>query len=163
MIFDSSREIEVEEMNYASRLVQEQEGRGAAYFPVINKIDLSEPAKELTAAVSELANQTPAAMVSAKTGKGVDELEQMLVDMALRGKEFSSDGGTTITNSRHYAALVEAKKSLELSLESLDQKQSSEFVVTDLRSALDALGRITGAVTTDEILDVIFAQFCIGK
>jgi len=101
--------------------------------------------------------------ISAKTGEGLSELKDAIVDTILKGKHLSSEGSVTVTNSRHYTALLNAKESVELSLQSLAAKESGEFVVLDLRAALDALGTITGVVTTDDILDSIFTRFCIGK
>jgi len=101
--------------------------------------------------------------ISAKTGLGLDRLQKMLVKCAFSGKEPGNESAATVTNLRHYDALERARESLILSLDSLDEKQSGEFVAVDLRNALDRLGEITGEVTSEEILNTIFSKFCIGK
>jgi tRNA modification GTPase len=73
------------------------------------------------------------------------------------------ESSVIVTNSRHYAALLEAKSSLEKSMETLKANQSGEFITVDLRAALDFLGEIGGVKTTDDILNRVFSSFCIGK
>jgi tRNA modification GTPase len=68
-----------------------------------------------------------------------------------------------LTNVRHRLALERAAASTREALDATRQCIEPEFVAMDLRGAADALGEITGAITSDEILDVIFSQFCIGK
>jgi tRNA modification GTPase len=71
--------------------------------------------------------------------------------------------GVTVTNVRHRDALRRAKESLGQALESVRCGMAGELVSIDVRAAADALGEITGAITTDEILGRIFSEFCIGK
>jgi len=129
----------------------------------INKIDLKRADEAGLSAAGSLTKGLRTVNISAKTGEGLGELKDAIVDTVLKGKHISSEGCVTITNSRHYATLLNAKESLELSLQSLAAKESGEFIVLDLRAALDALGTITGVVTTDDILDSIFSRFCVGK
>ena len=75
----------------------------------------------------------------------------------------SRTGGAVVTNVRHRHALERAEASIEEALKSLRKRVEPEFVIVDLREAADALGEVTGAITSDEILERIFAQFCIGK
>jgi tRNA modification GTPase len=56
-----------------------------------------------------------------------------------------------------------AEKSIRHAEQSLGESMSQEFLVVDLRIALDALGEITGQTTADDILNRIFSEFCIGK
>jgi len=87
------------------------------------------------------------------------ELEKYVVDKSRKDNRES----ITITNERHYAALLRAKEGLSASLESLKLKESEEFIALDLRRAIDAIGEIIGLVTTEDILNDIFSKFCIGK
>jgi tRNA modification GTPase len=64
---------------------------------------------------------------------------------------------------RHRTALRRAAESLQQGLESSGRGLAAELISVDLRAAADALGEITGAITTDEILERIFSEFCIGK
>lgn len=68
-----------------------------------------------------------------------------------------------VTNLRHADALKRALEGIEQATQSVKQGRAGELVAMDLRIAADALGEITGVITTDEILQRIFAEFCIGK
>ena len=70
---------------------------------------------------------------------------------------------TLLSNSRHYAALQKALKSIGAVQEGLDAEHSGDLLAVDIRQALHHLGEITGEVTTDELLGTIFSNFCIGK
>lgn len=74
-----------------------------------------------------------------------------------------NESSVMVTNVRHRDAISRARKSLNLALESVKSHKSSEFAALDLRSGLNALGEITGEITTDDILNNIFSKFCIGK
>jgi tRNA modification GTPase len=130
---------------------------------VVNKTDL--PSRKATEILTDLGIGTGSAHVevSAKTRSGLETLQKLLVETAFSGGRGGIDSSATVTNIRHYEALARAKRSLRLSLDSLEQGQSSEFVVVDLRNALDCLGEVTGEVTSEEILNNIFSKFCIGK
>jgi tRNA modification GTPase len=69
----------------------------------------------------------------------------------------------TITNVRHRDALKRAEASLAEALDSVRNGAEPEFVAMDLRGAADALGEVTGVITSDDVLHRIFSEFCIGK
>ena len=71
--------------------------------------------------------------------------------------------GIQVTNLRHVDAFDRAVQGVEQARLSVDAGRAGELIAMDLRIAADALGEITGVITTDEILERIFAQFCIGK
>ncbi|HEU5091717.1 MAG TPA: hypothetical protein VFT30_03485, partial [Nitrospira sp.] len=71
--------------------------------------------------------------------------------------------GVVITHVRHRVSLERAGTSLQEALISIERGIEPEFVAVDLRAAADALGEIVGAITSDEVLDRIFSEFCIGK
>ena len=97
--------------------------------------------------------------ISAKHGAGLDELRAALAARA----GVASATGTLVTNARHAAALREAADALSAVSDGLDRGIPSDLLAEDLRAALDALGTITGLITTDEVLGEIFSRFCIGK
>jgi tRNA modification GTPase len=68
-----------------------------------------------------------------------------------------------ISNIRHYEALCRAEQALQRVEEGLQQQLSGELLALDLHDALDALGEITGQVSSQEVLNTIFERFCIGK
>jgi tRNA modification GTPase len=100
--------------------------------------------------------------ISAKTGEGLDALRQAVHDAISRSAgECRSD--TVLTNLRHRLALERAHTSLRTAEQGLSGGLSPEFVAFDLRESLGALGEVTGLAVTEEVLDRIFATFCIGK
>jgi len=68
-----------------------------------------------------------------------------------------------VTNVRHYEALENTRKSLDEVLKSLTKNKTGELLAQDIKTALHHLGTITGEVTTEDLLEVIFSRFCIGK
>jgi tRNA modification GTPase len=163
LMFDCSRDLSAAEEAYVNRLASGIQASRAPCLRVFNKLDLGDLNDKLVSKTQELLPGSPAIAISAKTMAGLDELKSLLARTVLSGKGNSGEGGATITSARHQSALLAGKESLELALDSLAQRQSGEFIVLDLRRALDHLGLITGAVTTDDILNDIFSKFCIGK
>ena len=130
---------------------------------IVNKCDL--PEKLDRSKLSALHGKEPAPLVvgiSAKTGAGLDALRDCIRSMVL-GPDFEPGEGAMVTRLRHLSALNRAKDALGNSARSVAESLSGEFVAMDLRAAIEALGEITGAVSTDDILDRIFREFCIGK
>ena len=68
-----------------------------------------------------------------------------------------------VSNLRHKTALEKSADHLKKAIDSISGSLSGEFISVDLRNAESALGEIIGKVTTDDILNNIFSQFCIGK
>ena len=100
--------------------------------------------------------------ISALTGYGLENLFETFKNFALEKNVYSEDLAV-ISNVRHYEALIQAKNSLINAIESLRQNFSNEFVSVDLRKAVNSLKELTGEITSEEILNSIFAKFCIGK
>lgn len=99
--------------------------------------------------------------ISAKEGKGIDELKSSLAKLATQ--EFNPEEELIITNARHYEALKKAQAPLETLIDGLQNGLSPDMLAEDLREIDYHLSTITGAVTSDEILHTIFARYCIGK
>jgi tRNA modification GTPase len=98
---------------------------------------------------------------SAETGEGIDRL-RLAIASALRAQQSDDDLSTT-TGARCRESLALASESLASAAETLALGGGDELVAVDLRQALDELGKVVGAVVTDDILDRIFRRFCIGK
>jgi tRNA modification GTPase len=162
---DSGDEIEAEGKRRAVQRAEEAEIRlfvfdaghpaeaaGAAAWPgpdtifVANKIDLM-PRVDLPGS---------AIPISALTGEGVDGLLTVLGDRVAQNYRIEAP---VLTRARHRQSLEEAVSALQRSLSA----PLSELRAEDLRLALRSLGRITGAVDVEDLLDVIFRDFCIGK
>ncbi len=103
-----------------------------------------------------------AVRVSARQRTGLEDLRSAVVAL-LESESKVTPGGTLITNPRHHAALLRAAEALQLARESLRVGHPLDVVAVDVQEALDHVGSITGVVTTEDILDRIFAEFCIGK
>jgi tRNA modification GTPase len=100
--------------------------------------------------------------ISAKTGEGLDELRDEIRTLLL-SPEFEARETVLATLLRHQSALQRTLDALTATFVSVEARAAGELIAMDLRAAIDALGEITGAVTTDDILDRIFKEFCIGK
>jgi tRNA modification GTPase len=100
--------------------------------------------------------------ISCKTGEGLDTLRKSLVRNMKQGVVTPREHVWAV-NQRHKTALEQAKVSLEKALTSTTAGLSAEFIALDLRDALDSVGLIIGATHTDDILERIFRDFCIGK
>lgn len=96
--------------------------------------------------------------ISSKSGEGLDGLIDQLALMASRGL---SGDTPPLTRARHRHALEQANAALKNALS--HAKENSEIIAEEVRMALRALGRITGRVDLDELLDVVFRDFCLGK
>ena len=99
--------------------------------------------------------------ISAKTGKGVEELQQKLLEFVNTGE--LRNNNTIVTNTRHYNALLSALEEINKVQEGLNNDLSGDLLAIDIREALHYFGEITGEITNDDLLGNIFANFCIGK
>ncbi len=100
-------------------------------------------------------------LISAKTKEGIDLLLEHLSDLINTGA--LSNQQTVVSNSRHFEALTKALDALNEVQKGMDQNISSDLMAIDIRQSLYHLGEITGAITTEDLLGNIFANFCIGK
>ena len=98
--------------------------------------------------------------LSAKSGT-VEVLKQQLINFAR--EQYDTRNAVTISNTRHYEALVRAQEAIQRVQDGLQMQISGEFLSMDLQDCLSALGEITGQITSQEVLNNIFGKFCIGK
>ena len=98
--------------------------------------------------------------LSAKSGN-VEVLKQQLINFAR--EQYDTRNAVTISNTRHYEALVRAQDAIQRVQDGLQMQISGEFLSMDLQDCLSALGEITGQITSQEVLNNIFGKFCIGK
>jgi tRNA modification GTPase len=126
---------------------------------VLNKSDL--PAMVSVAEASLLWPGAPMAHTSALAPDGTHDLEERIVALALGGSVQPSDA--LVSAARHRDALRRAREHVVAARATLADGLPLDFVSIDLRSALEALGTITGETATADLLDAIFAEFCIGK
>jgi tRNA modification GTPase len=129
-----------------------------SHIIALNKID-----KGIRDGTEQFVSSSDSAFVkvSAKTGEGVDRLQQTIVK-PFEPKDFS-DSGFLVTDARHHDLLRRAAAEIDQSITQLEQKLSEEIVLVGLHNALRYLGEITGETTTEDMLTRIFSTFCIGK
>ena len=108
------------------------------------------------------ANLTPAVDVSCVTSQGVESLKDTIKAMVWSG-EIKAEMLQVMINSRHQDALNRTRTATLRTAEALRNNATLELVALDLRIAVAAVGEIVGKTTTEDLLDSIFGQFCIGK
>ena len=150
---------EADQENNCSNQKSAQLGNPRHEINVVTKQDIGETFKG--EGWKELLEADNTIMISAKTGKGLDELKSMIKDSVT--EDFNPEREMIVTNARHYEALLKAKAPLIRLIEGLESGVSGDFLAQDLREAEHYLGEITGEVSSTDILHTIFARYCIGK
>ena len=131
------------------------DGNGEAEIPktsapvlrVYNKCDISRPASGFDA------------VVSAKTGEGVEELKRLMSEKSVG--ELALDKAYII-EERHYSALKRAVCALECAVGNIDA-YTPDILAIDIKEAWDCLGEITGETANENIINTVFEKFCVGK
>ncbi len=137
-----------------------RQARGRKSLLLMNKIDLG--VRVSREEILRLLPGVPCMEISAKTGQGLQELKGAMFEAMERGGlDMTQD--LVITNLHHRSALREAEDAVARGKESVASGLSFEFVSLDLKESLDALGKITGETASEDLLEEIFARFCIGK
>ena len=126
---------------------------------LLNKSDLGTIINEKN--VSEFDNK-PVITFSAKTGDGLDELENKIRDLFYEGKVKYNDE-LYITNARQKESLINAKNSIEEVIKSVENDMPEDFYSIDLMDAYTYLGKIIGESVEDDLVNEIFSKFCMGK
>ena len=154
MVVDTSLEVEADELEL------ERQIKDSECLVVLNKIDIS--SEDLVKGNESNFQDRQKARVSALKEEGIEELKEIIVSCALTLKKDQTEG-VILSSLRHKDALTRAKKSISLAKDSLHKNLSPEFVALDLKAALDGVGEVIGKTVTDDILNRIFSEFCIGK
>ncbi|HCS75071.1 MAG TPA: tRNA uridine-5-carboxymethylaminomethyl(34) synthesis GTPase MnmE [Clostridiales bacterium] len=95
-------------------------------------------------------------------GTGLDEVEDYIYDMVYSGST-GPKNPAMVTNNRHKEALIRGQKHIEEALKAMDAYMPLDIVTIDVRDAWEALGEITGECLTENLVDKIFMEFCLGK
>lgn len=128
----------------------------------LERHSLARPVSAGEPQAARAATATPILDVSCVTGHGLEALKDAIQSLVWSGRITAEMSQVTI-NSRHQDALRRARESTRLSLDALRADASLEFVALDLHVAVNAVGEIVGQTTTEDLLDSIFRQFCLGK
>ncbi|RAI91480.1 tRNA uridine-5-carboxymethylaminomethyl(34) synthesis GTPase MnmE [Algoriphagus yeomjeoni] len=140
-----------------NRDVNKLENQGVPFLKVANKVD-----KGNEQLISELKEKHPDTIfISAGNKENLEGLKVRILELVNLDK--FRTGNTVVTNVRHYDSLVKTRESLLDILSGLDNEVTNDFVAMDIRRSLHFLGEITGEITTDDLLENIFRNFCIGK
>jgi tRNA modification GTPase len=124
----------------------------------INKIDLQR-AMDL-AELGQVSGNKKLVMVSARHGQGVQDLRNSLRELILDGDR---EPAFVLTNLRHKTALLRGEQALRDTVSALSEMQPTELVAVTLQQARESLEEVVGLIHTDDILELVFSKFCIGK
>jgi tRNA modification GTPase len=157
LILDISQKIGREER----RLIEEMAGKRRLI--VFTKIDLlPENSWKLQKALMDQDNTDGTIYISAHTGEGLNNLREEIVKTVRSGIVTCGDREAMI-NLRHNALLLQAKYAIQNAILSIKEEAPPELIAVDIRTAIDRFGEITGETTTEDLLEKIFKDFCIGK
>lgn len=151
-IFDVNTET-VGELEAAIALIKE---KNKNYLLVGNKTDMIGD----DAAAEKFAGEN-IIFISAKAQHHIHVLKQQLVDKIIKGNLGTEN--TIVTNARHYEALQQVQQSLIAIKQGLNENIPGDLLALDIRRCLHYISEITGDITNETVLDLIFSQFCIGK
>jgi len=125
---------------------------------IINKIDLRQKVQKgrLVKRFGKIIE------ISAKKIKNINQLEDAIVNLVYNGRIPSSES-ILVSNTRHIEAIKKAQKLIAEAVNSLDNKLSLEFIAQGLKDSLLYLDEILGERSSEDLLEKIFSEFCIGK
>lgn len=155
LVLDATTGITVEDLGVID-LIQ-----GKKVLVLINKIDVTQKSMD----ISKLKNflyDSISIEISAKKEIGLESLEKAILDLVLEGKVAASEN-IFISNSRHRHALERARQHLVDAKQGIQDFVPPDIVSIDLKSCWEILGEITGNSVAEDLIDRIFADFCIGK
>ena len=155
LMVDGSRSLDADDLEIFEEI------KGKKKVVIINKNDLP-----LKISLEEVRGQflaDPIVSISALRNEGIDGLKEAIYHSLIHRDIRPSPEHLIVANIRHKTALSQVKENLLNAVKGLEEGTSLEFIAFDIRSALEALGEVVGETTTDEVLNRIFEQFCIGK
>ena len=154
MVLDSSRPLSQEDREILETLENKKT------IVLLNKTDLEQQID-----IDELSKYVDCSSIikiSALQSKGIEELQDKIESMVYKGSVKNSSN-IMITNSRHKDALLKAYESINDAISAIDQNMPYDFIEVDFKNIWDYLGYINGDTVKEDLLDTIFANFCIGK
>lgn len=157
-VLDASEEINADDENILLTL-KELDKKSIV---LINKVDLNNTVIDKNSAAAFVSGEEEILEISAKEKRGLDVLEKVIEEMIFEGKIESSEN-ILVTRERHRQHLEDCKVSVLEAKKTLESGLPEDFLSIDLKAAWENLGKITGEVLEENILDKIFSEFCIGK
>ena len=155
LMLDGSRPLDADDLEIFEEI------QGKKKVVIINKSDL--PQKISAEEVRRRFQEDPVLSISALQNEGIDKLKEAIYHSLIHRDIRTSPEYLIVANMRHKSILAQARDNLMNAARGLEERTSFEFIAFDIRSALEALGELVGETTSEEVLNRIFDQFCIGK
>ena len=153
LVLDASRELESEDRE----VIQEIQNNNKKTIVLLNKIDLERKIELDEFGLENILE------ISAKDNIGIEDMEERIYSYIVEEKVEDSSEKLIITNIRHKTALEKTKDAIRNIFETIDAGMPMDLISVDLKEALDSLSEITGEISSEDILDHVFGNFCVGK
>lgn len=150
LMLDTSREIDDDDKSIIDKIIDKK------YIVLLNKIDL-----DIKISQDIMSNLNNKIYISAKTGKGIDDLKEEIKKLFFNG-EINSES-LIISNTRHKQALYRALENCDTALCKININEYLDLISIYITAAMKALSEITGDELDEDLLNKIFSEFCVGK
>ena len=127
---------------------------------IINKTDLKQVVSRKE--IEELLPNASIIEGAVKHDVGIDQLEEQIVEMVYKG-DIKQEDSVMVTNVRHKQLIDQANMAIKDAIVMTDNKEALDFIELDIKNSYDFLGEIVGEAVTEDIIDQVFARFCLGK
>ena len=153
LVLDASRELESEDRE----VIEEIQNHNKKTIVLLNKIDLERKIELDEFGLENILE------ISAKDNIGIEDMEERIYSYIVEENVEDSSEKFIITNIRHKTALEKTKDAIRNIFETIDAGMPMDLISVDLKEALDSLSEITGEISSEDILDHVFGNFCVGK
>ena len=153
LVLDASKELETEDIEVITKIKENNK----KVIVLLNKIDLN---KKINLEGYNLENIVE---ISAKDNIGIEDMQEKIYSYIVEEDVENSSEKLIITNIRHKTALEKTKDAIRNIFETIDMGLPMDLISVDLKEALDSLSEITGEISSEDILDHVFGNFCVGK
>ena len=153
LVLDASKKLENEDIEVINQIKENKK----KVIVLLNKIDLN---KKINLEGYNLENIVE---ISAKDNIGIEDMQEKIYSYIVEEDVENSSEKLIITNIRHKTALEKTKDAIRNIFETIDMGLPMDLISVDLKEALDSLSEITGEISSEDILDHVFGNFCVGK
>ena len=153
LVLDASKKLETEDIEVITKIKENNK----KVIVLLNKIDLN---KKINLEGHNLENIVE---ISAKDNIGIEDMQEKIYSYIVEEDVENSSEKLIITNIRHKTALEKTKDAIRNIFETIDAGMPMDLISVDLKEALDSLSEITGEISSEDILDHVFGNFCVGK
>lgn len=153
LVLDASKELENEDIEVINQIKENKK----KVIVLLNKIDLN---KKINLEGHNLENIVE---ISAKDNIGIEDMQEKIYSYIVEEDVENSSEKLIITNIRHKTALEKTKDAIKNIFETINMGLPMDLISVDLKEALDSLSEITGEISSEDILDHVFGNFCVGK